>query len=194
MDDIFSVAGEVSKQLLASGFTPAAIGDTLRKVGGALRVDRVYIFENGINASGALCCSQRFEWSAASVSAQIDNPELQDLAYSDFGSIWVELLSNDRELCGPTRTMDASTRAVLEAQDVKSILVCPITLGDKWWGFVGFDDCHRERSWAHEEIAVLKMLARALGGALRQGKLRQVLLDARSQLESVAKRFGQTNK
>jgi GAF domain-containing protein len=186
-DPILTVVGDVTRALLASGFTAASIEEALAMVGRALHVDRVYIFENGVAANGALTCSQRYEWCSNGASAQIDNPELQELPYDALGSIWVDLLSRDQVLCGLTREMDAATRAVLEPQDIRSILVCPITLRDRWWGFVGFDDCHSERSWSSEEVAVLKMLARALAGALRQAQIKQVLSDARSQLEAVAK-------
>ena len=193
-EDILSVVGAVSKELLARGFTPQSVSAALARVGRGLGVDRVYIFENGVNAKREVTCSQRFEWSSSAVSAQIDNPELQDLAYSDIGPSWLETLANDQVICGPTRAMETATRAILESQDILSILVCPITLGNQWWGFVGFDDCHSERPWTESEVTVLKMLARALGGALRQAQMKQMMPFARKQLESVAAHCGPAPK
>src|SRR5690606_8176988 len=74
---------------------------------------------------------------------------------------------------------------ILRPQDIISILICPITLNGRWWGFVGFDDCHTPRDWPAEEVAVLRTLARALGGSLRHTQMQSTLRAAREQLQEV---------
>jgi diguanylate cyclase (GGDEF)-like protein/PAS domain S-box-containing protein len=39
----------------------------------------------------------------------------------------------------------------------------PVFVRDEWWGFVGFDDCADERSWAEAEIDALRAVAGDLG-------------------------------
>jgi GAF domain-containing protein len=179
--------GDISRELLATGFTPHGVSTALAGVGRVLRVDRAYIFENSVNSAGELCCSQRYEWSAHDVVPQIDNPELQNLPYREAAPSWVQPLSNDKPVHGLTRQMDPQAAEILAAQGILSVLVCPITLQNSWWGFVGFDDCHSERQWESEEVLVLGLLARSLGGALRHSKMRQTLDTARLQLREVVR-------
>ena len=183
--DIFRVIGKTSKDLLASGYTPTGVSSALKRIGYALGVDRVYVFENVKDTTGELCCSQRYEWSATSVEAQIDNPELQMIPYRAVLPAWVEPLSHDRPFYGLVRDMDAATQDILLPQEIISILICPITISGQWWGFVGFDDCHTPREWHHKEIHVLSLLARSLAGALRHGQMKQTLEAARAQLRDV---------
>ena len=185
-EETFRVIGEISKQLLSTGYTPIGVSAALAGVGNVLGVDRVYIFENVKDVQGELCCSQRYEWSAHNVDPQIDNPELQFVPYRDACPTWVAPLSDDQPVYGLVKNMDPAARELLESQDIISILVCPITIRNQWWGFVGFDDCHREREWVHEERMVLGLLARSLAGALRHGQMKQTLDAARAQLKEVA--------
>ena len=50
-----------------------------------LRVDRVYVFKNHDDPqTGEHLMSQLYEWAHENVTAQIDNPELQNLSYGLF--------------------------------------------------------------------------------------------------------------
>ena len=57
----------------------------LRRLGEAAQVSRVYIFENYVGEDGELWATQRYEWVAPDVSAQIENPQLKALPYGDAG-------------------------------------------------------------------------------------------------------------
>ena len=56
----------------------------------------------------------------------------------------------------------------MESQDIKSLIAVPIFAGEKWWGFVGFDDCRGERAWSSVEMEALRAAARTIGAALQR--------------------------
>ena len=181
----FKMIGEASRLLLEQGFKQEVVTEALGMVGKAIGVDRVYIFENSRAPDGSLLANQRFEWAEGSTIAQLDNPELQGVPMDAIAADWVSSLAAGEAVFGLSKDMSPGTRELLESQQIVSILVCPITLERKWWGFVGFDDCHSEREWPAVEVAVLKTLARALGGSLRHTQMRSTLASARTQLEQV---------
>lgn len=182
-----SVMG-VTQALLEHGFEPKTVAEALGKVGAALDVDRVYIFENRPGPDGKLLCNQRFEWTAAKASAQLDNPELQNVAYEKVIPSWPPVLSKGQVLFGVPQDFPSPAKELLESQDIKSLLVCPIMVGRDWWGFVGFDDCRTERRWMAADIEVGQVLASALAGSLRHALLRSKLTGVKSQLQTIIQR------
>jgi PAS domain S-box-containing protein len=76
-------------------------------------------------------------------------------------------------------------RAVLEPQGILSILLVPIMLHRRCWGFVGFDDCTRGRSWSESEAALLRAAAGALGGAFRRDRAEAAVRESEQRLRLV---------
>ncbi len=146
----------------------ADIQAVLERLGQATGVSRVYIFENH-TAPDDVLTSQRYEWAMPGITPQIDNAELQNFPLRAAGfTRWVETLSRGELIYGHVREFPASERAVLAAQDIHSIVVVPIFVGETWWGFIGFDECRAEREWSVIERDALKTAADTLGAALER--------------------------
>ncbi len=141
----------------------------LGQLGEAADVSRVYIFENHTAPDGTLLTSQRYEWTAPGITPQLDNPDLQDVPWLEAGfGRWYETLQRGGLIYGHIREFPPSEQAILFAQDIQSILVVPIFVGDQWWGFIGFDECRYERNWTLSEIEALRTAANILGAALQR--------------------------
>ena len=65
---------------------------------------------------------------------------LTTLAYDAGFQRWRSVLSEGRELHGLTRDFPEDERRHLEGEGVLSRIVVPVSVGDDWWGFIGFDD------------------------------------------------------
>ena len=155
------------QRLLLERCNPAAIPPVLAAVGAAARVDRVYVFQFRSDQGGTIRASHRYEWRAADVTAQIDNPGLQDIAMVDSGyGRWVEQFRAYRPVHGPVVQFPQSEQNLLDEQQILSLMVLPIFTDSTLWGFVGFDDCRRARVWTTAELDLLLSLAISLGAAL----------------------------
>ena len=131
-----------AEQFLQTTGLQSHIQAVLERMGLATQVSRVYIFQNHYDEQENLLMSQRYEWNAEDVEPQIDNPELQNLSYEEMGfERWREVLSQKQPLYGIISSFPEGERAMLEPQDIRSIIVVPIFVGKHWWGFVGFYDC-----------------------------------------------------
>jgi len=159
----------------------------LEQVGNGAGVDRAYIFERSDDATrGHVLCSQRYEWSADRVTPQIDNPDLQGVDMHEIAPTWVEAFARHEHIAGLVRTIPEPTRGILLSQQIQSLCVCPIIVGDEWWGFVGFDDCHSERIWPDDEVRALQRLSVALAASLRRAQTSARLEQALQQLRALA--------
>lgn len=173
-NSILSTLTQVTDRLLRDDTWEAAVDEVLERLGTVTEVSRAYVFENRRDKTGTLLTSQRFEWVAPGVQPQIDNDDLQDLPLIPAGfSRWARLLSHGERIVGLVREFPFSEQQLLADQDIKSMLVVPINDKGRWWGFMGFDDCERERAWTRMEIDTVQTAAHALGAAIRAHPIRR---------------------
>jgi len=88
------------------------------------------------------------------------------------------------------RTFPAEERAVLEPQGIVSILVLPIVVGGRWWGFIGFDETRQPRVWKDAEVSLLKTAAEILGTFFTRKQYEKMLKESEKRYKSL---FNSTN-
>lgn len=157
---------ESTNILLTESDFASAMNSCLRLLGEANEVDRAYLFENFTDRStGALKTRQLFEWTNLTVSAEIDNPVLQDL---DFPVDIYDSLTTGQVYSAHIDTVQGMMQGLMIEQGIVSLLIVPIYVRGSFWGFIGFDDCHRQRSWSNGEESILKTAAAGIGGAIQR--------------------------
>lgn len=185
-DRLLQGIATATHQLLIEKNYGQAVNLALATLGTAAAADRAYIFENHLAPlSGESLMSQRWEWTAEGIQPEIDNPDLQNLSYDDFFPRWHQTLLRGEIISGPVLTFPDSERQILESQQILSILVIPIQMEQRFWGFIGFDACRTERHWSTSETALLQAAAASLGGRLRQHQTERELDQSRWLLRSV---------
>lgn len=185
---------DASHILLVSARIDEALPAALTFLGSSAGMDRAYLFENHFDpVSGRHLMSQRFEWVAEGVASQALNPALQNLPYDEGFSRWYDTLSSGYPLCGKVVDFPDQEQALLAAQQIVSLLVVPIHLGNQFWGFVGFDDCYKERHWTEAEIAILRTAAVNIGAAIEQRRDEEALRIAKDAAEQAQHRLEVVN-
>ena len=148
----------------------------LEHLGLATNADRVHIFAINSDDPQNTIMIQRFEWNAPGISSVTNTNDKQQESYLEFGlEQWAESLSAGEIICEFVRDLPEKQQELLVAHGVKSILVIPIFVGTKWWGFVAYEDCNRERKWLASEIGALKTASRILGTAIHNEQVTQEL-------------------
>ena len=132
-----------------------AIQDILAMIGTELGVDRVYIFEN---SSDNRLCSNTFEWCRNGVSPQMANR--QNLDYErDFPGFREALCQTGVFYCSDVLALNSRLGKVLEQQNAKAMVCCPIMDRGAFKGYTGFDVCSAPRLWTKEQIDMLQYLS-----------------------------------
>ncbi|HWQ20068.1 MAG TPA: PAS domain S-box protein, partial [Methanotrichaceae archaeon] len=170
--------------LLTARDYSSGMKQALEILGLSAEVDRVYIFENH-EIDGRILTSQRFEWSRDGIPPQIDNPALQNLSYKEACPRWFELLRAGEPVSGLVREFPAQERQILKPQGIVSMLIVPITVEGRFWGFIGFDDCSEERAWTRSEVSILTASAGSIGAAIIRKASEEALRETRDYLESL---------
>jgi PAS domain S-box-containing protein len=185
---ILSGTAKAMNYLLTLDNHDIAINQALEAIGYATGVDRVYLFEKSENlTSGEVFLSQRSEWTAEGVTSQVDNPELQNMPFSEEFPRWYKLLSKGETLVGLVRDFPEKERQFLESQQIISIIVVPVFVNDQFWGTVGFDDCKFGIQWSSNELSILKALAGSIGGSISRRIIENELINSRYIAENATK-------
>lgn len=175
-DAILEALSFASKSFLGSTDWNQSIMEVLKRLGEAAGVSRVYIFENHPDPEGELLTSQRYEWVEFGIEPQIDNLQLQNLSLKKVGfERWINMLSKGEVTQGHVKDFPEKERKLLALQDIQSILIVPVFVNEKWWGFIGFDECRRERVWSKGEVEALRSAAEILGAAIRHKQAEEIL-------------------
>jgi diguanylate cyclase (GGDEF)-like protein/PAS domain S-box-containing protein len=187
-DSLLEIAAFASARLLREPDPVLAIAGCFAQLGKITDSDRIYLFENHCCPhSGDLRMSQRHEWCAEQMSAQLDNPQLQNLSYEAAGfSRWRKALTASTPITGLVRDFPASERLVLEPQGIVSILVVPISVHGKFWGFMGLDDCRHERDWTPAERHILQNMTSNVGEAIARHYAETALQASEEQFRRLA--------
>ena len=139
--------------------TARAMQRVLAAIGGFYDVSRAYIFEDSPDHR---CCSNTYEWCAPGVTPQKDF--LQNLSYIDDIAGYYDNFNRDGVFFCPDITKLPQAQVdILRPQGIRSMLQCTLLDKGERWGYIGFDDCHENRSWTREQAATLTIVARLLG-------------------------------
>ena len=117
-------------------------------------VDRMYIWRNTI-IDGKACYKQYYQWLKKDRKF---NTLLSVTGKNYFEAIpeWDEIFYKGKELNGPITLLSKTQTEFLRLFEIKSILLIPIFLQNKFWGFASFDNCDVEKIFCDEEVIVLR--------------------------------------
>ena len=187
-DEILDAVRFAAERLLvqAAGWEES-VESVLRRFGEAASVSRVYLFENYTGEDGALWNLERHKWVAPGVppgrTGYRDGEPVKRFPYRDDGSglwtdfgRWEEVLGRGEPLYGNTRDFPEGERDFLAGRlGILSMVLVPIFVEGRWWGFIGFDECEEEREWSAAEMGALGAAAGTLGSAIRRRQVEEQL-------------------
>lgn len=149
-----------------------AVTDALSELRSASQACRIYLFENYTNEQDELFALQTHELCAPNVQPQMDSANLAGISYqsSQFQG-WRKKLSRKEAIATNVADLPAGQRPLFEAQDIVSLLILPIHIGDHWHGFMGFDITQAAYSWEDTNVQLLQTASTMLGSYLERQQL-----------------------
>ncbi|MDR1754445.1 MAG: response regulator [Eubacterium sp.] len=132
-----------------------------------LDVDRIYLWRNIKKSDGKdyfkLVCKQGKD--------EIKFPGDIEYAYADYLPKWYDLFKKGIILNGPIESIPDGQNPIFNALGILSVLAIPIRLNDKFWGFVGFDDCQKSRIFPEFDVFALRSWGLLVVGAFQRGEV-----------------------
>lgn len=154
-----AVADISSSYLHIANFTQAT-QNALGLLGEMTGVSRTYIFED-VDGGGAT--KNTYEWCNDGIEPQKEN--LQHVPYELIPS-WRTMLKEEGMIRAESlEGLPEDILAILEPQNIKSIIIFPIIVNDRFNGFMGFDECREHRQWNDWEVLLLQTASRIIASA-----------------------------
>ncbi|HOW85220.1 MAG TPA: PAS domain S-box protein [Candidatus Aminicenantes bacterium] len=140
------------------------LNEVLRRLGTALDISRVYIFEYRLETGTG---DNTFEWTAPGMEAM--KARLQGLSVAEFAWLAERLRGNRVVSCSDLAEIpDEKTREILALGGTRSVLIVPLFVNDELFGLIGFDECRVRREWPQEDVDLLRAISRTITGAIER--------------------------
>lgn len=158
-----------AKSYLASDDWEEGVHGFLASLGKASQAWRVSIFQNknGIDEiTYALC---RYQWVAPGHKSRISLGDIQTFSFRQSAPYgWIEILASGEVIRGPTSDLFADEGELSNGQALRSLVVLPVFVEDKWWGFVLIDEMSGGHEWSPSELTSLKAAAEMVGAGIQR--------------------------
>ena len=161
--------GYAATRIVTSGDWRAGVQELLNRLGLAMSVSRVTLFEIHQGGGGHLAESCRYDWSEPGLARLSSDPRYQSIPLVDAsGQLddWTRRRQQGDVVQATLSEVTGQDREIFLEHGTKSFVSVPIMLRVGAWGFLGFDDCRTERAWSALEIDVLKTAAAMIAGAI----------------------------
>lgn len=158
------------------------INSILQKIGLHNNVSRVAIFED---IDEGLATRNTFEWCNKNIIPLKD--EFQKILYKMIPSWKKILLKNGRVYSENIMELPKDIRAILEPQKIKSLIVYPLSINGSFFGFIGFDECLKYRTWSKSELELLRTVSGIISNAYERKLMEQSIIDERDKAKRANK-------
>ncbi len=190
-DKLLTGANAAARALLNAD--SETLGENMRNalaaIGRAAEVNRTYVWTNHTSEDGRLWTRQEHEWVEGADPIQ-GGALAARVTYDDMAPDWERVLSAGGCINNLVDCLPEPERGHLKAQGIVSILVAPILL-DGFWGFIGFDDCVRERVWTDAEVGIIRALGLLMATSIRRCKVQEALALSEARFRDVAEATGE---
>jgi diguanylate cyclase (GGDEF)-like protein/PAS domain S-box-containing protein len=114
-----------------------------------------------------------YEW-AEDVQPFQGSDLTNNVPYDETGD-WEEILSSGKSINGFTCDMSPEVRIRLQEQGILSLLIVPVFIKGEFWGFIGVDDCHKERVFTDVGDRMLRSTALLFVHAYQQNEANRII-------------------
>ncbi|HWQ19326.1 MAG TPA: histidine kinase N-terminal 7TM domain-containing protein [Methanotrichaceae archaeon] len=181
-DALLSGVAEASHHLLTSPKFESGIHQAFQIIGKAEDIDRIYMVEG--RETEQLQMRPSFEWSAHDERG--DGIKDQKLCIREYLTIWQDALSRGEVISCSINDLPAAKKGLLISGEIRSVLIIPITIEDRFWGLIGFEDCRKERIWEDFEISILSSFTASVGYVLTRKRANDELAKSERRYKELA--------
>jgi len=153
----------------------------MEAMGEALGIEHISLWKNHANGE-KLYCTKVYEWQSGAKAIRKSEYTVS-IAYDGSDSGWEEALQKDESINSIVRYMSEAEQMQYSSKETLSVLMIPVFLQTKFWGFVGFNDCSRERIFTETEETISRSSSLLLANAYQRNENVQGVISLSKQLE-----------
>ena len=173
-DSILDAVSFAAESFLGKTGWESGIHEVLRRLGHTAGVSRVYIVDNRFTQKGGdTAPAPMHEWAIPSASPDEHNSKVLNILRGQLIEEQAISLSRGQPALLFTKDISLKKREILEALDIRSMVIVPMFVEKQWWGCVGLEQCFVDRAWPESDIEGLKTAGQILGTLLASVRVEQ---------------------
>jgi PAS domain S-box-containing protein len=138
--------------------------ESLKYLGQCVKADRVYIWRNVLMEEG-LQSVKVSEWHTVHSFDREDQNRIR-FFYDDYLPHWREKVSDGISLNKLTRDLESPLVPLYSTGNALAILVVPVIFKEKFWGFIGLENCTDERLFTRRDEILIKTSGALMAAAM----------------------------
>ena len=174
---LFATDGEENESI------EAEILRSMELMGQCADVDRVQIWKNE-TIDDKVWFVHIYEWLSEAGMQKSAVPIGLKFPYSDKPE-WEKMFMKGEYINAPVYQMAREDQDFLNAYDIKSVVIIPLFLQERFWGFFSIDDCVRERFFSDEEINIFRSASLMMANALLRNEIVRNIRVTAAKLDAV---------
>lgn len=183
-DRLLEGVSESVKELIATPVLAEALARALRIMGLGAGVDRAFVFRHSTsNDPGKVVLSHFVEWDKALLEP-VSRPNFQNFSYKEISINWFYKLSDRKEVVVNSHQAEQGEKHFLKSMNSASMMLIPIFVHEKLWGFIGFGIGLRGGIWNESHKTLFKAFAVTLGIVIARNEGAVELQKAKEAAES----------
>ncbi|MCL2865953.1 MAG: ATP-binding protein [Lachnospiraceae bacterium] len=165
-NDLLMLANRVASTLFSKmnmQNMDSVIVECLELIGKTLHMDRVQNWRN-MRRDGRLYMVLEDAWTSDYAREKGEIEAGFSLPYDSIPG-WEEMFELGGYLHGPVVRMRPVEQKIFISFGIKSVLIIPVFMEGKFWGFFSIDDCRQEREFSQEELHIISSAGSMLASA-----------------------------
>ena len=162
-----------------------SVHQSMKIIATAVGANRMHVWQN-FTVGEKLYCRPLFEWTEE-LEPRYSEEFALGIAYRENIPGWEEILSSGKCINGIVRTLPGQIQMIFAPHNTLSILVIPVFLKNRYWGFVAFEDCRKERVFTEKEELILHSGSMLLASALRRSDMTKSLRQREEMIDALNK-------
>jgi signal transduction histidine kinase/CheY-like chemotaxis protein/methyl-accepting chemotaxis protein len=184
-DQLLQAVASATYELISNDQFNEAIGKAIRSLGMKMQVDYVNVYKNNtVLPNSTVNTDQLLRWSRLTDDIEYNAPAFQRMSHLE--EVMGVLGKNEIFNSLSTNIKNPQLRALFEKRHIQSLAAIPIFVMDRFWGFVGFNDCATERVWTQTEFSILQSFAVTMGAVIERKEMEQDLVAAKENAEAAS--------
>ncbi len=159
--------------------------DFLDIVGPASNAGSAFIFLTKNSPQGDLLLDRKGRWYSNPEGAAKDEVLLQDRAYDDCLPNWYGTLNTGLVITTTADVCPEPERQLLLDQNIQTVLIIPIMIDSRFFGFIGFDNCISGITWSPMEQTYLEAAAFDLAQAIKRSRSEKLVRESLKEKEDL---------
>ncbi|MDR1728757.1 MAG: response regulator [Acidobacteriota bacterium] len=186
-EQLLSSVNKMSEILLSFRFVniDESLAESMKVLAQCIAIDRIYVWKSASDG-GVRRYTKEFEWLSERAAA-LSSPT--NAAHSEIEVFpeWERKFRLGQTVNSPLSRFPEDAQGMLEEFDIRSLLMIPVFQQGSFWGFVGFDDCHKERFFTDEEELILRSASLLMVNTIMRNEMMGSLVKTRESALAHAK-------